>query len=234
KAIEAGLIVHHQLQTGRAGRVLIAPPESLVHQWLVEMLRRFNLAFTVLDEERCEALEESGDNPFESAQLVLCSVDFLAHNSRRHEQALAADWDLLVVDEAHHLEWTEDPESLACQRYNCVEALARHTRGLLLLTETPEQLGVESHFARLRLLDPDRYFDFERYLEEERSYRPANELVDAIQSEAGREQLAGDKKRQQAFREIFRDDRIGQERYDTLLTDLQENAESENIQTQVD
>jgi ATP-dependent helicase HepA len=42
KTIEAGLILHHQLLTGRARRVLIVVPESLVHQWLVEMLRRFN------------------------------------------------------------------------------------------------------------------------------------------------------------------------------------------------
>src|SRR5690606_5734849 len=99
KTIEAGLIIHHQLQTGKSSRILIAPPESLVHQWLVEMLRRFNLHFTVLDEARCEALDESNDNPFESTQLVLCSIDFLADNDLRREQALAAGWDLLVVDE---------------------------------------------------------------------------------------------------------------------------------------
>ena len=70
KTIEAGLIIHQQLITGRASRVLIAVPDSLVHQWLVEMLRRFNLFFTIMDEERCLALVESGtENPFESAQL---------------------------------------------------------------------------------------------------------------------------------------------------------------------
>lgn len=182
KTIEAGLILHHQLQTGQARRVLITPPESLVHQWLVEMLRRFNLSFTVLNEERCEALEATADNPFETSQLVLCSVDFLAGNDRRRQQAEEAAWDLLVVDEAHHLEWTEDPDSLAGARYRSVEALARKTRGLLLLTATPEQLGVESHFARLRLLDPDRYFDLDKYLEEERGYQPANELVQSLLS----------------------------------------------------
>lgn len=180
KTIEAGLIIHHQLQTGKARRILITPPESLVHQWLVEMLRRFNLQFTVLDEERCEALEFTADNPFETTQLVLCSLDFLANSAERQEQALAAGWDLLIVDEAHHLEWTYDIESLAGNRYRCVEALAKHTRGLLLLTATPEQLGVESHFARLRLLDPDRYFDLDKYLEEERGYQPANELVQVL------------------------------------------------------
>ncbi|PJR05959.1 SNF2-related protein, partial [Sinorhizobium meliloti] len=62
KTIEAGLILHQQLIAGRAGRVLILVPDSLVHQWLVEMLRRFNLHFSVFDEERCRHTD--GDNPF--------------------------------------------------------------------------------------------------------------------------------------------------------------------------
>ncbi|MBL8501572.1 MAG: RNA polymerase-associated protein RapA, partial [Nitrosomonas sp.] len=45
KTIEAGLILHQQLLTERAKRVLIVVPETLIHQWLVEMLRRFNLQF---------------------------------------------------------------------------------------------------------------------------------------------------------------------------------------------
>ncbi|HED32993.1 MAG TPA: RNA polymerase-associated protein RapA, partial [Gammaproteobacteria bacterium] len=61
KTIEAGLILHQQLSTGRASRVLIIVPEALIHQWLVEMLRRFNLFFSIFDEERCLAIEESTD-----------------------------------------------------------------------------------------------------------------------------------------------------------------------------
>lgn len=57
KTIEAGLILHQQLVSGRASRALVVVPDSLVHQWLVEMLRRFNLRFTLLDEARCQAIE---------------------------------------------------------------------------------------------------------------------------------------------------------------------------------
>ena len=49
KTIEAGLIVHQQLQTGRASRVLIIVPKALTFQWFVEMIRRFNLQLTILD-----------------------------------------------------------------------------------------------------------------------------------------------------------------------------------------
>ena len=52
KTIEAGLILHHQLLTERANRVFTVVPETLVHPWLVEMFRRFNLHFKIFDEER--------------------------------------------------------------------------------------------------------------------------------------------------------------------------------------
>ncbi len=190
KTIEAGLIIHQQLITGRANRVLIAVPDSLVHQWLVEMLRRFNLMFTILDEERCQALVESGtENPFESAQLILCTVSFLSEEAERLQQAAAAEWDLLVVDEAHHLEFTEQQASPA---YQAIETLSQRTRGLLLLTATPEQLGIQGHFARLRLLDPARYFDIKKFREEEARYAPVNELVRQLMAEDGLQQLTSD------------------------------------------
>jgi ATP-dependent helicase HepA len=199
KTIEAGLILHQQLISGRVSRALIVVPNSLQHQWLVEMLRRFNLAFTLLDEKRCQAIEgldsfeesidfvddfndefereSTSDNPFESAQLILCSLDFLTKNPERYAQSLQASWDLLLVDEAHHLQWSEQKVSVA---YQCIEGLAKVAKGLLLLTATPEQLGLESHFARLRLLDPDRYYDLEKFIAEQKSYEPLNDLVQAL------------------------------------------------------
>ncbi len=193
KTIEAGLIIHQQLLRGLSQRVLIAVPDSLVHQWLVEMLRRFNLAFTLLDEERCDAIENpesldeeelvleefSSDNPFDSAQLVLCSISLLSDNPKRLEQALECRWDLMVVDEAHHLHWHPD---MQCDAYSAVEQLAALARGLLLLTATPEQVGVDSHFARLRLLDPDRYFDLERFREEQTHFGDINDWIEQLHS----------------------------------------------------
>ncbi|MDH5552011.1 MAG: RNA polymerase-associated protein RapA [Nitrosomonas sp.] len=179
KTIEAGLILHHQLLTERANRVLIVVPETLVHQWLVEMLRRFNLHFSVFDEERCDVIEQSNEqeNPFHSEQLILCSLDFLKQDPKRFQAALAGEWDLLIVDEAHHLEWSEETVS---PEYTLIEQLAKHTKGVLLLTATPEQLGKASHFARLRLLDSDRFSSYETFVAEEQSYEPIAKAVEAL------------------------------------------------------
>jgi ATP-dependent helicase HepA len=166
KTIEACLILHRLILTGRVQRVLILVPESLVHQWFVELLRRFNLWFHIYDEERCEAA--GNRNPFLEAQLILCGITLFTDSEQRTQEALAAGWDMLVVDEAHHLHWSPAGASPA---YTIVEELGRKAPGLLLLTATPEQLGMAGHFARLRLLDPDRFYDLETFLKEDEHYR---------------------------------------------------------------
>ena len=177
KTIEAGMIIHQQVLSGRAERILIVVPETLQHQWLVEMMRRFNLHFSIFDEERCIEAFAEADNPFDTQQYVLCSLDFLRKSRKRFEQALEGEWDLLVVDEAHHLEWSQDKPS---REYQVVEGLAERTAGVLLLTATPEQLGRESHFARLRLLDPDRFYDYDAFVEEEEQYAPVADAITAL------------------------------------------------------
>lgn len=174
KTIEAGMILHYQLHTGLASRVLIIVPNTLSHQWLVEMLRRFNLRFALFNEDRLQALNEDEGNPFESEQLIICSLDNLTGDPALFNHALNADWDMVVVDEAHHLHWTEGDEG---HDYRCIEALANRCRGLLLLTATPEQAGAESHFARLRLLDPARFHDLDSFLDEEKGYQQLSATV---------------------------------------------------------
>ena len=209
KTIEAGLVIHQQLLTGAAERVLIIVPPALAFQWFVELIRRFNLQFVLLDEERCEAIEydnlpEDDDtatfNPFEAQQLMICSLG-LFESEQRLQQLLEADWDLVVVDEAHHLRWS--PEAISPE-YEVVRALADRARGLLLLTATPEQLGLAGHFARLRLLDPARYSDLGAFREEESSYQGTAELANAL--------LAGDAEAARSLRaehgELSRDDLV--------------------------
>ncbi len=179
KTIEACLIMQHQLITGRAERVLIVVPEALLHQWLVELVRRFNLSFSIFDAERCEAIKDSSgfENPFQAEQLVLCALPSLIESKDNLQHAINGNWDLVILDEAHHLDWSEEKPST---EYLAAEALAKNSKGLLLLTATPEQLGKAGHFARLRLLDPQRFHDYNAFLEEETHYQTIAAVIEAI------------------------------------------------------
>jgi len=181
KTIEACLILQRLLTVGRVKRALILVPESLVHQWFVELLRRFNRWFSIFDEQRCAEAEaaEPGSNPFLSDQLALCSVTFAAENEARFAQIVEAGWEMVVVDEAHHLAWAEDPADVS-REYALVEALAQRTPGLLLLTATPTQLGLAGHFARLRLLDPNRYTDLAAFAREAEAFGAVAGIADKI------------------------------------------------------
>lgn len=164
KTIEAGLIIHQQLVTGKAKRVLILVPDSLQYQWMIELKRRFNLDFAIFDLVRTASIKEHNptQNVFATEQLILASIDLLLDHHDLYEQAYAAGFDLLVVDEAHHLQW--DGEQGGNDKYELVADFAQNTQGVLLLTATPEQLGIESHFARLRLLDPHRFDDLDDFV----------------------------------------------------------------------
>ena len=98
----------------------------------------------------------------------------------RVQQAIEAEFDCLIVDEAHHLAWSENAPSAA---YLLVEQLANAIPSVLLLTATPEQLGLESHFARLRLLDPERFYDYQAFLKEQENYQPVADAVQSLLSE---------------------------------------------------
>ncbi|MDP1772384.1 MAG: RNA polymerase-associated protein RapA [Methylobacter sp.] len=233
KTIEAGLILHHRLINGLSNRVLIIVPETLLHQWLVEMLRRFNLRFSIFDEARCldayveddmlaeaepslaTAGEEDADavNPFLTEQLILCSQGFFSNYPRRQQQAIDAGWDMVIVDEAHHLEWSEQAPSAD---YLFVEQLAQISPSLILLTATPEQLGKESHFARLRLLDPDRFYSFAAFVEEERLFEPVANAAKLLLADE-----ALDEEAQQHLTALLKDDNV-----DGLLKNLNDPEKS--------
>ena len=225
KTIEACLILNRLLACGRAKRVLILLPNPLVNQWFVELLRRFNLLFSIFDEERCCAIEtgQPGFNPFEDDQLLIADIDWLAKSPKRTEQAVQAPWDLLIVDEAHHLEWNPDKPSA---KYLLAQALGQRAGGLLLLTATPQQLGLESHFARLHLLDPARFSTFAAFRDETDQYKPVaklckklidNESLNIVELE---QFPCGDSLLTEAKRELAKGKTLGKQTRDRLIRNL--------------
>ncbi|MGE3608710.1 MAG: RNA polymerase-associated protein RapA [Bacteriovoracaceae bacterium] len=174
KTIEAGLILHHLILTGRVERAIILVPDSLVYQWFVEMLRKFQMTFTTINHD---SKLEIGDHPFEEGQLFVASLKYLMKEDWLMNQVMDSKWDLVVVDEAHQLRWAPDNSS---PEYDFVAALAKDTPGMLLLSGTPEILGLAGHYARLHLLDPNRFHDYGKFVEETTNYQPISDLANKL------------------------------------------------------
>jgi len=151
KTIEAGLVLSALLHAGLVKRCLVVAPSHLTVQWLAELFHKFNLLFTLMDPDRAkedrEAAEaEAEGEPWDRHPLVITSLEWLSRSKEESAHAAQAGWDLVVIDEAHHLR--------GARAYEVAQALARKTWGLLLLTATPLQLDPAEYHALLRLVDP--------------------------------------------------------------------------------
>ncbi|XXF78829.1 SNF2-related protein [Myxococcaceae bacterium GXIMD 01537] len=149
KTIEAGMVFSALRLSGLARRVLVVAPSHLTVQWLVELFHKFNQLFTLMDSERfTQSLKEQpGVLPWARFPLVVTSLELLSR-SEEHRQLLAdpsAFWDLVIIDEAHHLKGEK--------AFEAAEVLARNSWGLLLLTATPMQLDPAEYHGLLTLID---------------------------------------------------------------------------------
>jgi len=174
KTIESLLIIHRMILTGRISRVLIIVPDHLVYQWFSELIHKFNLGFRIIDEEYYKTFKDKHEtNPFVDYQFYIAGVNFLTGSKNIEEDAVNCDWDIIIVDEAHHLK--ED----SCG-YNLVYNMSKKVKNIILLTATPEQFGEKSHFARLRLLDPYRFTDYDDFLKDANFYKDIAVIADKI------------------------------------------------------
>lgn len=184
KTIEALLILHRLLLTGRVERALVLVPPPLVHQWLAEAYLRFNLVLRVIGRDTLGGGTidlESEDLPSEllSSQLFVCPLGVAASPSLAD-----APWDFVAVDEAHHL-GPEGPD------FALVEKLAREVDHVVLLSAIPDRDGEAAHFRRLALLDPARFHDAAAYRRETEHYRELAETAERLQR--GRPLTEGDR-----------------------------------------
>ena len=168
KTIEAGLIFSSMKALGRAERALVVVPSALSNQWMAEMFRRFGHIFSIVDDERCEQERSSqGVSAFEANQYAIVTWDFLKESAYA-EEAFQSDWDLLIIDEAHHMRW--DPEGPE-EKWALAKKLSEKSRGLMLLTATPQQYGLPTQFGLLNLVDPERFSDFYEFVEDQEKHR---------------------------------------------------------------
>lgn len=150
KTIEAGMIFSALRLSGLARRVLVVAPSHLTLQWLVELFHKFNHLFTLMDTERYEqSLDEQPTvSPWSRFNFVVTSLELLQRSEQYRKEAgdQSAHWDLVIIDEAHHLKGEK--------AYEAAQALAKNSWGLLLLTATPMQLDPAEYQALLSLIDP--------------------------------------------------------------------------------
>ena len=149
KTIEAGMVFSALRLSGLARRCLVVAPSHLTVQWLVELFHKFNQLFTLMDSDRYEqSLKEvPGVSPWARFPLVVTSLELLSRSAEHRRELGAEDafWDLVIVDEAHHLKGEK--------AFEAAKVLAGNSWGLLLLTATPMQLDPAEYHGLLTLID---------------------------------------------------------------------------------
>jgi SNF2 family DNA or RNA helicase len=155
KTIMAGLLLKELKLRGVVDRCLILCPAPLTPQWQDEMLDKFDEHFEIVSSEHVR--HQLGRSPWERYSMVI-TMDFAKRDDVR-DDLLRAEWDLVVVDEAHKCAaYTgSDDSAVKTKRYALSEALAGRSERLLLMTATPHS-GDEDRFTWfLGLLDPDQF-----------------------------------------------------------------------------
>ncbi|TMQ69890.1 MAG: DEAD/DEAH box helicase [Candidatus Eisenbacteria bacterium] len=166
KTIEAGLVLKEYAIRGLARRVLVLTPPSLVSQWRDEMLDKFAIPFTTLEDPE---FRSHGAEAWERCERVIASIH-TAKSPKHAERIQRVPYDLIIVDEAHHL------RSRASRSWKFVNQLK--SKHLLLLTATPAQNDLDELFNLITLLSPGRLkspADFRReFVERHDPRRPRN------------------------------------------------------------
>ncbi len=142
KTIEAGLILSELHVRGLARSVLVLVPPSLIEQWQGELRRKFALEFVSHD---APEFRQRGPAAWGEHERVIASI----HTAKRepHRSAiLAREWDLVIIDEAHHF------RNRATQLWRLASELRKQF--ILLLTATPVQNDLEELFNLVTLLEP--------------------------------------------------------------------------------
>jgi len=141
KTIEAGMVLKEYAQRGMAERILVLTPASLVGQWREELETKFGLAFATTYDQ----LLREEPQAFWARDRIVASIA-TARRREHAERLIERQFDLIIVDEAHHL------RDRSSQSWKLVDALNK--RFLLLLSATPVQNDLVELYNLLTLLKP--------------------------------------------------------------------------------
>ena len=160
KTIEAGLVIA-QKWAERKRRILVITPASLRKQWHQELQEKFFLPCTILETRSYnEAVRRGNRHPFEPKDsIVICSYQFAwAKAADVH----ATPWDLVTIDEAHHLRNVYKPANVIA---NTLKGALEHAPKLLL-TATPLQNSLLELFGLVSFIDEHAFGDLQSFREQ--------------------------------------------------------------------
>lgn len=165
KTITAGAIFSEMKARGRLRRVVVVAPRGVQLQWIAEMAERFGEEFVRVGPEGLPV--DSGVNPWRVFDQVVCSLDAVkplrrrsgwspeqveAHNAARFRALLDAGWDMVIIDEAHHVAGSSEDVA----RHQLAVELTGVAPNVLLLSATPHS-GKSDGFRRFLGLLDDRF-----------------------------------------------------------------------------
>ena len=165
KTITAGLILRQVWLSGKARRILLMVPKAVAIQWQNELYEKFNLNVPIYDGAKLEWKSTHGRqgplrkdvsrSKWHQEPFVLCSSQLMRRRDRAEDLLAAEDWDLIVLDEAHHAR-RRGGIGLNENRPNALLRLMRRLElkceALLFLTATPMQVHPVEVYDLLELL----------------------------------------------------------------------------------
>ena len=186
KTIEAAMIVKELRARSLARRVLILVPSGLVRQWQFELKTKFNETFAIFDKNTIQFLKSKGiKNPWTDQDSVIASQSWASWSPERREEIAAVDWDLIIVDEAHHARRQRSGSRVTMTHlYRLVSALTSRPefarRGVLFLTATPMQLHRHELFSLVEMLNPVLFSSEDDFVSHVRDLGGLNRLVEEL------------------------------------------------------
>jgi len=153
KTIEAGLVLKEYILRGLVRSVLVLTPSSLVNQWYEELVGKFQLSFVTSN----DALFREDPDRFWQSPYILASIN-TAKSRRNFDSVTSRTYDMVIVDEAHHL------KNRSTLNWKLVNAIQKTF--LLLLTATPVENKLEELYNLVTLLRPGHLKTRKSFLEE--------------------------------------------------------------------
>ncbi len=183
KTIEAAMVIKELRARKQAARVLILVPSGLMRQWQFELKTKFNETFSVINSVTVKFLENEGvENPWTHRESVISSHTWSSWTEQRRDEIARTDWDLIIVDEAHHARKQQDGSRTNLYRLvNDLTARPEFSRrAVLFLTATPMQLQRHELYSLVEMVDPVLFSSEDDFVAHIENLSGLNRTVESI------------------------------------------------------